>query len=335
MPERLARANLAPCDLKQAAASVDRIRHCAGLACGGFEPSRRAVAMAPPADATAFMAIERRAPSVEIPYGTAPAQAVDLVVPDGVGPHPAAILVHSGCRSVYASERVQLLYHGADLSRRGIAVWSIGYRRADEIGGGYPGTYQDGATAIDLLRTQGPRHGLDPARSVLVGNSVGGHLALWAVARSGLSMISPLRRHDPFLPPRVISLAGIGDPQASAAAICGPAIARRLATLTSPGAQVDPYADVSPAALPPPEAHVVMMRALLDRLVAPALANEHVRAMRAKCKSSIDLVPITAAGHFDLVTLGNRTWSEVLRELEEALAPGHPGTGQIPTLTET
>jgi len=35
--------------------------------------------------------------------------------------------------------------------REGIAVWSIGYRRADEPGGGYPGTFNDVAEAIDLL----------------------------------------------------------------------------------------------------------------------------------------------------------------------------------------
>lgn len=282
-----------------------------------------ASAAAPPADVAAFMAIERPQPSAEIRYGPAPTQAVDVFVPEGVGPHPVAILVHGGCWSVHTAGREQLRHLGRDLSRQGIAVWSIGYRRANETGGGYPGTYDDVAAAVDLLRTLGPGLGMDPSRSVLVGHSAGGHLALWAAARARLPATSPLKMPHPFLPSRVISLAGIGDIQASSAAICGPDIAQRLGASAPSGGQSNPYADVSPAALPPPEAHVVMVSAQLDRLVAPALANDHVRAMRSKGKASIDLICIADAGHFDLVTPGTGAWDEVLRQIESALAPGH------------
>jgi acetyl esterase/lipase len=269
------------------------------------------------------MAIQRPQPNAEIRFGTASAQGVDVFVPDGVGPHPVAILVHGGCWSVHTAGREQLRHLGADLSRRGIAVWSIGYRRANEASGGYPGTYEDVATAIDLLPSLGPAHRMDPSRSVLVGHSAGGHLALWAAARAGLPTNSPLKTRDPFLPPWVISLAGIGDVRGSAAAICGADIAQRLAAPTAPGAQVDAYADTSPADLPPPESHIVMVSALLDRLVAPALADEHVRAMHAKGKWSIDLIRIADAGHFDLVTPGTTAWGDVVRRIEAALARGH------------
>ena len=47
--------------------------------------------------------------------------------------------------------REQLRALGRDLADRGIAVWSIGYRRVDETGGAYPGIFQDVAKAIDLL----------------------------------------------------------------------------------------------------------------------------------------------------------------------------------------
>jgi acetyl esterase/lipase len=281
-----------------------------------------AAAAAPPADVAAFMAIQRPLPNAEVRFGTASAQGVDVFVPDGVGPHPVAILVHGGCWSVHTAGREQLRHLGADLSRRGIAVWSIGYRRANEAGGGYPGTYQDVATAIDLLPNLGPAYRLDPSRSVLVGHSAGGHLALWAAARAGLPTNSPLKTRDPFLPPQVISLAGIGDVRRSAAGICGDDIAQRLAAPVAPGVQVDPYADVSPAALPPPESHIVMVSALLDRLVPPTLADDHVHAMRAKGKWSIDLIRIADAGHFDIVTPGTAAWDDVVRQIEAALAPG-------------
>ena len=281
-----------------------------------------AAAAAPPADVAAFMAIPRPQPGAEIRYGAAPAQGIDVFVPDGVGPHPVAILVHGGCWSVHTAGRGQLRHLGADLSRRGIAAWSIGYRRANEAGGGYPGTYEDVATAIDLLPRLGPAHRIDPSRTVLVGHSAGGHLALWAAARAGLPMNSRLKTRDPFLPPWVISLAGIGDLRASAAGICGTDIAQRLAAPVAHGAQVDPYADVSPAALPPPASRIVMVSALLDRLVAPALADDHVRAMHARDKRSIDLVRVADAGHFDLVTPGTGAWGEVVRQIQAALAPG-------------
>jgi acetyl esterase/lipase len=281
-----------------------------------------ASAAAPPADVAAFMAIQRPKPSAEIRYGTAAAQGVDVFVPDGAGPHPVAILVHGGCWSVHTAGREQLRHLGADLSRRGIAVWSIGYRRANEASGGYPGTYEDVATAIDLLPSLGPAHRVDPSRSVLIGHSAGGHLALWAAARAGLPTNSPLKTRHPFLPPSVISLAGIGDVRRSAAAICGADIAQRLAAPAVTGAQVDSYADVSPATLPPPDSRIVMVSALLDRLVAPALADDHVHAMHAKGKWSIDHIRVAEAGHFDLVTPGTAAWREVLRQIEAALAPG-------------
>jgi acetyl esterase/lipase len=78
-------------------------------------------------------------PTSEIRYGTAPAQAIDLFLPRGRGPHPVAILIHGGCWSRETAGREQLRHLGGALAERGIAVWSIGYRRANEAGGGCRG----------------------------------------------------------------------------------------------------------------------------------------------------------------------------------------------------
>lgn len=67
----------------------------------------------------------------------------------------------------------------------------------------------------------------------------------------------------------------------------------------------------------------MIVSAQLDRLVPPALANAHVRAMRAKGKASTELVNVADAGHFDLVTPGTGAWDMVLRQIDAALAPGH------------
>jgi acetyl esterase/lipase len=139
--------------------------------------------IADPVELSTFVALPGPEPTLQVRYGEAPSQAIDVFVPSGSGPHPVAILIHGGCWSTTAAGREQLRHLGADLIQRGIAVWSIGYRRANEPGGGYPGTFQDVGAAIDRLREDAPTHGLDLSRTVLVGHSAGGHLALWAAAQ--------------------------------------------------------------------------------------------------------------------------------------------------------
>jgi acetyl esterase/lipase len=274
-----------------------------------------------PIERPAFIAIPKPEPALQLRYGAAPSQAIDIFLPAGPGPFPVAVLIHGGCWSARTAGREQLRPLGAELARRGIAVWSLGYRRADEEGGGYPGTFQDVGDAIDRLRSEAPRYNLDIGRTVLVGHSAGGHLALWAAGRAQLPAASPLRRPAPFVPHSVISLAGIGDLEAFAPLVplvCGPGILERL-TAGSPSGSQDVYADISPAMLAPSGGHVVMVSGVLDRLVPPYLAYDYARAMRGKRESPVELVDVPGAGHVDLVTLGTPAWAEVLRRIDAEL----------------
>ena len=275
---------------------------------------------AQPVDIATFIGLPRPAPNTEVRYGPAPSQVIDVFLPVGPGPHPVALFIHGGCWSEKTAGREQLRHIGAELVDRGIAVWNIGYRRANEPGGGYPGMYQDIGAAVDLLRTAAPGHNLDLARTVLVGHSAGGHLALWAAARSGLPTSSPLRVPNPFAPSEIISLAGIGDIKASASSICGPDIAERLKPPPPFDPAVNLYADISPVELPAPEAHVVMFTGVLDRVVPPFVAFDYALAMRKKGKPTIELTHLPDAGHFDLVTTGTTAWFEVRKAIEVALA---------------
>jgi acetyl esterase/lipase len=273
-----------------------------------------------PVEIAAFAALARPAPSVVLQYGTAASQAIDLFLPRGSGPHPVAILIHGGCWSVTTAGREQLRHIGEELASQGIAVWSIGYRRANEDGGGYPGTFQDVGQAIDRLRSDAARHHLDLSRTVLVGHSAGGHLALWAAARDRLPTASPLYRAHPFIPRAVISLAGVGDLEAFARfvpVLCGPGVIDRLVPAT---ASATAYAEISPAALPPPNRQVVMISGILDRLVPPYIAHDYARAIRRKQATSTELVDIPGAGHFDLATPGTAAWDEVKFRITTALA---------------
>lgn len=275
---------------------------------------------AEPVSLAAFIALERPKPDLELSYGPRPAQAIDVFLPPGSSSRPVAILVHGGCWSATTAGREQLRHVGSELARRGIAVWSIGYRRANETGGGYPGTYEDIASAVDRLRTEAGALRLDLSRTVLIGHSAGGHLALWAAARDRLPHDSALRTERPFVPARVISVAGIGDLKAFMPAIpglCGPEVAARLTGAAS-AARPDPFSDTSPAALPAPAARIEMLSGVLDRLVPPHVAHDHARAMRAKGKDTT-LVNVEGAGHFDFMTPGTPAWDELRRRAEDAL----------------
>jgi acetyl esterase/lipase len=275
--------------------------------------------VADPVELSTFIALARPAPTAVLQYGPSDSQAADLFLPSGDGPHPLAILIHGGCWSVTTAGREQLRHIGAELAGRGIAVWSIGYRRANESGGGYPGTFQDVGAAIDRLRSDAPRYGLDLSRTVLVGHSAGGHLALWAAVRDRLPASSPIYRADPFIPRSVISLAGIGDLEAFARLVpilCGPGVIERLAPSVD---LANRYAEISPAALPAARVPIVMVSGILDRLVPPYVAYDYARAVQRKHATPIELVDIPGAGHFDLVTSGTRAWEEVSARITAAL----------------
>ena len=282
-------------------------------------PTLASESRAAPTDLAAYAAFPRPEPTQALRYGPAQAQGIDIFLPAGAGPFPVAILIHGGCWSdLPGAGREQLRHLGADLAANGIAAWSVGYRRADELGGGYPGTFNDVAEAIDLLRSQARRLNLDLTRTVIAGHSAGGHLALWAAARGRLPAASPLAQPEPLLPGGVISLAGIGDLRAFApqvSLICGPHIIERLT-----GAH-DTYAEISPAELPAPGAPVVMISGVLDRLVPPYVADDFART---RSRASTALVDIPGAGHFDLVMPGTPAYATVLQAIHHALGIAAP-----------
>ena len=71
-----------------------------------------------------------------------------------------------------------------DLAARGIAAWNVEYRRVGQAGGGWPGTLDDVAAALDRLAEVDD---VDTRRVVTCGHSAGGHLAVWLAARHRLA----------------------------------------------------------------------------------------------------------------------------------------------------
>ena len=200
----------------------------------------------------------REAADHRIAYADGEHQYGELWLPDadrhGEGSYPLVVMVHGGCWRAEIPGTILQDQLNADLRRRGIAVWNITYPRVGHETGGYPGTFQSVALAVDEVRDIAPEHPIDLTRTVIMGHSAGGHLALWAAARARLET-GPLLGFDdaPFIPDAVITLAGINDLEAYSArgpGRCGePDIVDAL--IDAEGRAGDLYADTSPRAFCP------------------------------------------------------------------------------------
>ncbi len=262
-----------------------------------------------------------------IPYGTEPLQFGELRVPRGGEDHPVAVLVHGGCwlaRLGQIPETVtswELLRPMAvALEAQGIATWNIEYRRVDNAGGGWPGTFEDVAKATDYLRQLATAHHLDLRRVALIGHSSGGHLALWAAGRHQLATTNPLRGALP------LPVAGVVDVDAPPdletlipmeRQVCGEAIVERLLG-GPPSERPTRYHEASATGLLP-------LGTKQELLIAEKHNGQWINAIQsygAAAKSAGDQVTVTMmkdAGHFDGVNPQAPAWADVLRSVRSIL----------------
>ncbi len=304
----------------------------------------------------AIMSLPQARPARTIAYGTHPSQVVELFLPQRRGEEllPVVLMVHGGCFLSNLPGRELMRAAAGAFTSRGWAVWSIGYRRVDEEGGGYPGTFQDAAAAIDLLRDHAGEHGLDLQRVAAFGHSVGGTLALWAAGRANIPAASQLHTADPLPLRAVVSVGGFGDLRTfgpTIAIACGPRMLPDLLrergdaraaepdaapdTPAQPGGEpaggagdaglqplfagrADPFADTSPAALLPTRVSVVMLHGVYDHVAFPAVGLFHAQtARRAGDRAEVFVAP--NAGHFEVIAPGHSAFAQALAALERAL----------------
>jgi acetyl esterase/lipase len=263
-------------------------------------------AQAAPATVNDYMAQPQAKADARIAYGAAPAQVVELFLPKGKGPHPVVVLLHGGCFLAEYQGLPQTSRIAADLAKRGYAVWNVEYRKLGEDGAGYPGTFLDVADAVDRLRVEAPKHGLDTRRVVAVGHSAGAHLALWAASRARLPPSSALRRGDPLKIRAVVSLGGIGDlkPHAGVfAGACGPSISQVAPPRT--------YPETSPAELLPSGAAVTMIHGEFDHVMPFDTGEAYAAKVRA-AGDKAEAIEIKGVGHFDTVIPTTEAWKTVV-----------------------
>jgi acetyl esterase/lipase len=104
------------------------------------------------------------------PAGSAPL-LLDLRVPDGAGPFPVLVFLHSGAWISGDRSGGPAIREAA----RGYAVASIDYRLAPKFT--WPAQIEDCKAAVRWLRANAARFHLDPSRVGVFGTSAGGHLA--------------------------------------------------------------------------------------------------------------------------------------------------------------
>jgi acetyl esterase/lipase len=271
-----------------------------------------------------YMSLSGPEPNVHLAYGSAPSQYVELFLPHGEGPFPVVVLIHGGCWLKEFQGIVQMRNLAAALTAQGIAVWNVEYRRIDEDGGGYPGTYQDAAAALDLLIAQADAHHLDTNRLAFMGHSAGGHLVQWLAGRSQLPTTSPLYKEKPFAVRQVIALGSIGDLRRRAQGLketCGIDIAQLTGRPSA--TRQDVYADTSPAELMPNGSHTALINGALDHVSPPQTATDYAARAR-EAGDQADTLVLPRASHFDEVSASSPAWALILPAIHRALGIDTP-----------
>jgi acetyl esterase/lipase len=231
-------------------------------------------------------------------YGPEPKQFGDLRLLPGDGPQPLAVVLHGGAwRATY-----NLIHAGpmcVALHESRIATWNVEYRSVGDVGGGWPGTGDDVARAVEFVEQLVDRYPLDRDRVVLVGHSAGGHLGLWAAKRAQLP---------------VVALAPVSDLRESAERI-GPdgPVASLMGGM--PDEHSERYAEASPIDLLPLGVRQVLVHGTEDDEVPYAMSERYVAA----AGDDVGLITLPGARHFEPIDPQSREWPRVLAAIRAQL----------------
>ncbi len=247
-------------------------------------------------------------------YGGAEDQVGELLVPDGSGPHPVAVLIHGGFwRDRWT--RDTMIGTAIDLTQRGWATWNLEYHRVG-TGGGWPTTLEDVAAAIDHLDAIADEHALDLSRVVTIGHSAGGHLALWSAARPKLSP------NIPETTPQVTVTAAVGLAPVSdldmgyRQGIGDGAVEGFLRRTPSDGP--DRYAAASPTSLLPLGVPQLVVHGTEDQAVPVEMSRSYANAA-ARAGDDVTYRELDGVDHMELIDPTSAAWTEVARYLDDLL----------------
>ncbi len=259
-------------------------------------------------------------PGERITYGERPQQFGELRVPKGKGPFPVVVLIHGGCW-LSDFDYVYITRLAAWLTDRGVATWTIEFRRIGDQGGGWPGTFLDVAHAADFVRQIARTHPLDPKRVHAAGHSAGGHLALWLATRAKLPEDSEIFMKDPMAIRGVLGLAAIADLaqyRVGPAGSCHSAVDQLLGG--APGKFPKRYAETSPRQRLPLGVPQIFLQGDRDPIVDPSSVKDYA-ATAKKAGDRVTVLPLPGAGHFEASVPTPKTEAVFEKALQLLLNP--------------
>ncbi len=242
-------------------------------------------------------------------YGPDPLNFGDLRLPTGNGPRPVVIVIHGGFwRAKYDLEHTGHLC--AALTAGGYATWNIEYRRIGNMGGGWPGTFEDVAMGAKHVRELAAKYNLDLNRVVTLGHSAGGHLALWLAGCHKIPQGDPLYVNQPLSVAGVVSLAGVGDLRRGweiglSKGVVGDFLGG------SPDDVPERYAVASPVELLPLGVRQVLVHGTEDADV-PYKISERYYESAIEAGDQVELVTLEGTGHFEVIDPGSKEWPSVV-----------------------
>jgi pimeloyl-ACP methyl ester carboxylesterase len=200
----------------------------------------------------------------------------------------------------------------AALAAEGYPVCVPEFRRVGSAGGGWPGTFDDIAAAVDRLpalvaaaapQTRG--QGL-----LLAGHSAGGHLALWAAARHRLPRDTPWHADLPPGIAGVVALAPVSDLAACHRRRLGDGAA---GDLLGGGPEQHPqrYAVADPLRLIPLGVPVRIVHGDADDRVPCEMSRSYAASAQAAGEDT-RLTELPQCGHFEVIDPLSAAWPAVL-----------------------
>jgi acetyl esterase/lipase len=266
-----------------------------------------------------------RPPDLVLRYGDGADHVADVHIPpaatappEGTGGRvPLTIFLHGGFWGAqYGREHTAPLAEA--LSAAGIVVCAPEYRRTGQSGGGWPGTFDDVAAAVDRLpglvaEATGGLTAADAGDIVLAGHSAGGHLALWAASRHHLPPGSRWRT-EPAEWRGVVALAAVSDLVGSYRKALGQQAVGALMGAGPAEVTDDRYWQADPSRLLPAGGPVWLLHGMADDRVPYLMSLDYARWARAAGARAAEAtcVLLPGAGHFAVIDPLSREWPQVV-----------------------
>jgi acetyl esterase/lipase len=259
-------------------------------------------------------------PDLTVSYGPGHDHVADVRLPSSavpssparLRPAPLVLFLHGGFwRAAY--DRAHTGPLAAALAAVGFAVCTPEFRRTGQPGGGWPGTFDDIATAVDtlpgLVRDAAGADVISGQPVVVAGHSAGGHLALWTAARHRLPPDAPWHAEQPRIA-GVVALAAVSDLTACYAMRLGHGAVVPLLG-GGPSQYRERYQMTDPMRLLPLGCPVRLIHGTADDVVPCSLSTGFLAQGRA-AGDEVSLAELPGAGHFDVIDPLSDVWPRVV-----------------------